>query len=102
MALGVRGTLKIRDGSSNLVLIAGQTGSSANCSADQVLESLTLLVWEPRSKATETVDIKIRGNIDDAAVYDVEITFQDESWPAEMEARSLGRPHDDAPRGRQR
>lgn len=102
MAIGVRGTLKLRDDNSKLVLIAEPTDSTANCSADQVLESLTLLVRDPRTRATEPMNIDVRSNKEIAGLYDVKFAFRDQTWHAEMLVRSVGRPHADAaaPRGR--
>jgi hypothetical protein len=52
--IGTRGVVQIQDGTSNTVLIAERTGSTASCSADpgtgtQVLDSMSLLFRDPRS-----------------------------------------------------
>jgi hypothetical protein len=91
-----RGVARIQDGTSNTVLIAERTGSTAQCSADprtgrDGLTDMALLFREVRTGEIVQIDITaLDGPISTSGHHRVVVRFNDQVFETTMQARFPG------------
>jgi hypothetical protein len=99
VAIDARGVLQIQDGTSNTVLISERTGSTATCAQTQdefgrikvQFNELSLHAREPRSKAAESVIVRIVHTAEaQPGTHIAKISIDDRTFEGTMQVRSLG------------